>query len=129
MALDPEITKAMGDAAGLIETLLQTQVPVKTGTLRDSINVIGGEGKSGNIVFRASYKDYGVYLDYGTGPFKTYPNRGKFNPRPQSGVGRGGIFPRYWTSISEGVKLRIRDIIANATQDIIRKEIKRVKLK
>lgn len=129
MALDPVITKAMGDAARIIEQVLQSQAPRKTGTLRDSVNVVGGEGKSGNIIFRASYKDYGVYLDYGTGPFNTYPSRGKYNPRPGSGVGKGGIIPRYWTSLNDTVRMQVRRIIQQTTQELIRTELKRVKIK
>ena len=129
MALDPVITKAMGDAARVIELVLQSQAPRKNGTLRDSVNVVGGEGKSGNIIFRASYKDYGVYLDYGTGPFNTYPSRGRYNQRPGSGVGKGGIIPRYWTSLNDTVRMQVRRIIQQTTQELIRTELKRVKIK
>ena len=132
MALEPEIAKAMGDAARLIEELLRSQAPVAKrngGTLRDSVKVIGGEGKSGNIIFRSTYKDYGVYLDYGTGPFNTYPKRGTFKRNPGSGVGQGGIRSRYWTSLDESTRLRVRDIMKKATEQIIRTQLKRVKIK
>jgi len=129
MATDPEITKAMGDAARVIQELLRSQAPVKTGTLRDSVRVVGQEGKSGNIVFKSTYKDYGVYLDYGTGPFNTYPQRGAYRRNPGSGVGQGGIKPRFWTSLDESTRLRVRDIMKKATEQIIRTQLKRVKIK
>lgn len=129
MATDPEITKAMGDAARLIQELLRSQAPVKTGTLRDSVRVRGEEGKSGNIVFRSTYKDYGVYLDYGTGPFNTYPQRSAYRRNPGSGVGQGGIKPRFWTSLDESTRLRVRDIMKKATEQIIKTQLKRVKIK
>lgn len=132
MALPPEITKILGEASRLIQDVLEAQAPVakiRGGTLRDSVRVIGGEGKSGNIIFKSSYKDYGVFLDYGTGPFDTYPRRGPFSGDPGSGVGEGGIRPRYWTSLDSSVKLRVRQIVKTATEQMIRIELKRVKIK
>jgi len=132
MALEPEIKKAMAEAARLIQDLLQAQAPVAKrggGSLRDSVRVLGGEGKGGNIVFRSKYKDYGVYLDYGTGPFDTYPKRGPFRRNPGSGVGQGGIKSRYWTSLDDTTRLRVRDIMKRATEQIIKTQLKRVKLK
>lgn len=132
MAQEPEVTKAIGDAARIIQELLRSQAPVaasRGGTLRDSVRVRGEEGKSGNIIFRSTYKDYGVYLDYGTGDFDTYPKRGAFRRNPGSGVGKGGIMPRYWTSLDESTRLRVRDILKKATGQIIRTQLKRVKIK
>ena len=128
MSEEPEITKAMAEAARLVEYTLKEQAPRKTGRLRDSISVTPSMTEAGNLSLKATYEEYGVFLDYGTGPFNTYPNRGRFNSSPKSGVGLGGIFPRYWTSLSSSVRLRATQIFREAVAKVTKMQLKRMKL-
>lgn len=123
MAIEPEIKKAMGDAARLIETLLKSQAPKKTGSLAKSVRVTGEESKSGNIAFKSNYNRYGRFLDWGTLAESAYPNRGKWNPRP--GKGKGGIKPRFWTTINAATRDRVKQIMAAAASKIIKTQFRR----
>jgi hypothetical protein len=127
MALEPEITKALDQMSRLVERTLKTQAPYKTGTLRDSIKVTGKETPNGNLVLNSSYERYGTYLDYGTGRYNKYPNRGAYNPRP--GKGTGGIKPRFWTTLPDTVKERIKMIIQKATGKMIASQFRRANRK
>lgn len=123
MALEPEIKKAMGDAARVIESLLKFQAPKKTGSLAKSVKVVGQETKSGNVSFQSNYNRYGRFLDWGTLAESAYPNRGRWNPRP--GKGRGGIKPRFWTTINAATRERVKQIMAAATSKVIKTQLRR----
>lgn len=123
MAIEPEIKKAMGDAARLIETLLKSQAPKKTGALAKSVQITPKETPKGNIVFQSNYNRYGRFLDWGTLAESAYPNRGKWNPRP--GKGTGGIKPRFWTTINAATKQRIKQIMTAATAKVLKTQLRR----
>lgn len=127
MAQDPEITKALDQMATLVQRTLKSQSPFKTGRLRDSIQVVGKETPNGNLVLNSSYEKYGTYLDWGTGRYNKFPNRGNYNPRP--GKGTGGIKPRFWTTLSDSVKERIKMIIQQATGKMIASQFRRANRK
>jgi len=114
-------------AARLIQDELVSQSPVKTGALRESIRVtpVFTEDK---IIFRSSYEDYGVYVDLGTGPYYTEPtNRRTWNPRPEKGT--GGIIPRFWTSLNQTTRLDVMDILARATAEWTKFQLRRNKIR
>jgi len=97
MALDPDIRRAASTAARLTTTKLKSQAPVKTGALRNSVRTqVIPRGDA--FTLQISYLPYGKFLDLGTGPYRTRPtNRRAWNPKP--GKGKGGIKPRFWTTL------------------------------
>ncbi len=99
MSLDPDIRRAATTAARLTTTKLKSQAPVKTGALRDSVRTrVAVKGDNFSLII--TYKPYGLYTDLGTGPYKTSPkNRRGWNPKP--GKGKGGIKPRFWTTLDK----------------------------
>lgn len=109
MKIDQIIQQQLQSLGQSIIHLWQRQVPVKTGALRDSINVNVTKTQRG-WTLNTSYLFYGVYQNLGTGlPYQNSNIRygtAATNPfrlppaRPyQKGI--GGIEPRYWLSITE----------------------------
>ena len=113
-----ELMKAANLAARVYQSKLIFQVPVDTGKLKRSIEVIP-EITSDGVKFRETYLTYGIYTDSGTKRYYKPSKKAKWNPRP--GKGKGGIKPRYWTNVNDTITLkRIADIF---TKDIA-KQIK-----
>jgi hypothetical protein len=125
MATPPQMKIAYQKSAILIERELQKQAPVKTGALRRSIKVTANMTEDG-VTFSADYNKYGIYVDRGTGPYKT-KRRGGWNPSP--GKGKGGIKPRFWTTIPRPLQNQIKTLIQKATMAWIRFELRRLPIK
>jgi hypothetical protein len=122
---DLNFSQALSMASREITALLKRQVPVDTGELKRSISVKGNfTGES--IQFRYGYLKYGVYVDKGTGPYavRGKGKSGDWNPRP--GKGRGGIRPRFWTSLNPATRNRIKRVIARVTAQFIRTQFRKV---
>lgn len=72
--------------------------------------------KDGEIEFYVTFADgvtYGIYLDRGTGKYRSSESEvGRWNPNP--GKGTGGIIPRFFTVISIGTQERIAKIMEEA---------------
>jgi hypothetical protein len=122
MAIPQPLKSPLERCATLIRKNLQEQAPVKTGALRRSIRVRPVETSDG-YAFRASYKVYGIYLDKGTGPYASKA-RGKYNKNP--GKGKGGIIPRFWTTLQFSTIRRVKQILAKAVDDFVIFELKRL---
>jgi hypothetical protein len=112
-----DLTEILMKAAAIIRTRIELQVPVKTGVLKNSIKVYV-QNQDINI----EYADYGVYTNYGTGPY--YNGRyglgnppGKFKGYKK---GKGGIQAQDWTSIGIEDQVQIDRIIED---EIIKKSI------
>jgi hypothetical protein len=125
MATPYQLRIAYLKSAEIIERELTQQSPYKTGALRKSIKVVPVITDDG-VRFTADYKKYGVYVDRGTGPYKSR-RRGAWNPSP--GKGKGGIKPRFWTTISRQVQVRVKDLISKATLAWIKFELRRLPIK
>jgi hypothetical protein len=103
-----DLSEALRKASAIIRTRIEMQVPVRTGRLRNSVKVYVQDQE----VF-IEYEDYGVFTNYGTGPY--YNGRygqaqvpGTYQ-RYQKGV--GGIQAQNWTSISLDDDIQIDTII------------------
>lgn len=110
MSTEPEFKRAAYDAIRIIERIITAQAPVKTGALRNSIRIQPGF-KNDNVNLDFYYLEYGKYLDLGTGRYRTRPSRRRnWNPRP--GKGKGGIKPRFWTTLKKEVRREINRLFA-----------------
>ena len=120
MAEDPEIKRAMAEAARIIETLLKSQAgKMKASSLAASIEVVPRE-KANRVTFTVDSIYYGKYLDMGTMDERAN-RRGAFDPNP--GVGVGGIKPRFWTTINAATRIRIKKIMEQAVKTVIRRQL------
>lgn len=99
-----------------IAAQLMRQSPVKTGALKRSIKVKGKQTDKG-LTFTTDYKRYGIFTDLGTGPYAT-KKRGEWNPKP--GKGRGGIRPRFWTTLPEAIRKNMNKSIGKLMKEYIR---------
>ena len=81
------------------------------------------EGPDG-LVVRTGFFRYGIFLDSGTGPYRLPSKTAPFNRTPKSGVGKGGIFPRYWTNLPQETIIRIAEIIDKSLQTQIEEQFK-----
>ena len=105
-----DLSEALKMAARIIQTRLEMQVPVRTGELKKSIRVyVDGE----ELVI--TYEDYGVFTNYGTGPYYN----GRYGEAQIPGTfegyrkGRGGIQAQNWSSITEEEDEEIATLIEN----------------
>jgi hypothetical protein len=81
--------------------------------------------RNGDLAFRINsepYQKYGRYVDLGTGPYRS-KKRGKFNARPKKG--KGGIIPRFFTTIDKATINRVKVIMQKAYADYIKFELRR----
>jgi len=115
MAEDIDFKEAINMASRMMTANLRKQVPVKTGTLRNSVSVKGSYDGT-TLSFKVGSLKYGVYLDSGTGRYKT-KQRKQWNPRP--GVGKGGIKPRFWMTFEKAVFESMRKRVAKAVGNFI----------
>jgi hypothetical protein len=123
--MEDEIKKAAFLAARVFESALRSQSPKKTGQLERSIKVTP-LFTDDSVKFQSSYVTYGKYLDLGTGPYKTRASsRRAWNPKP--GKGKGGIKPRFWTSIKQSTRDSINKMISDAFMKVIRTTLYRQK--
>jgi hypothetical protein len=115
-----DLTPALQQAVAIIRTRIDLQVPVRTGELKNSVKVYA----QNNEVY-IQYDDYGVFTNYGTGPYYN----GRYGQAQIPGTfrgyqkGVGGIQAQNWTSISLDEDIRITDIIeteaVNQTVEVI----------
>ena len=127
-SVPPQIQRAQRQCSQILTKLVKDQTPVDTGKLKRSMKVTPIVKRNGDLAFKidsAPYKKYGRYVDLGTGPYRA-DKRGKFNRRP--GKGKGGIIPRFFTTINTATIRRVKQIMAKAMADYIRFELKRAKL-
>ena len=121
MSTEPEIVRAAYQAARIMETKIKFQAPVKTGALRKSVKVVPRFTERSVLLDIVSL-DYGKYTDLGTGRYRTPASkRRNWNPRP--GKGKGGIKPRFWTSITKSFRqTQINSLFTNAIRKIIKRQ-------
>jgi hypothetical protein len=95
-------------AAQIIRTRVELQVPVKTGKLKNSIQLVIQDDQ----IF-INYDNYGVFTNYGTGPY--YNGRYGMSAIPGSfsryQKGKGGIRAQNWSAITIEEDVRIDQII------------------
>ena len=128
-SVPPQIQRAQRECSQILTKLVKDQTPVDTGKLKKSMNVTPIVKRNGDLAFKIDsvpYKKYGRYVDLGTGPYYT-GKRGKFNRRP--GKGKGGIIPRFFTTINRVTITRVKKKMARAFADYFKFELRRAKLK
>jgi HK97 gp10 family phage protein len=128
-ALPPQIQRALNTCQKILQAKIVSQTPVDTGRLKRSMKVTAYTKRSGDLAFQINsgpYQKYGRYVDLGTGPYRAN-KRGKFNARPAKG--KGGIIPRFFTTIDKITIDRVKAIMRKAYADYIKFELKRAKLK
>lgn len=90
------LTEVLLKAAQVVNTRIALQIPVKTGKLKQSFNV----GVQNEQIY-ITYEDYGVFTNYGTGPYY----QGNFGQGWDAGTfagykkGKGGIQAQKWSSL------------------------------
>jgi hypothetical protein len=121
MAAELNLSEAISMGARVMQANLRRQAPIKTGNLKRSITVRGTyDGKT--LKFISDYLYYGKFTDLGTGPYKAN-KRGAWNPKP--GLGRGGIRPRFWTTIDRAVQASLKNTIAKIVKEHIKFQLSR----
>lgn len=114
--IDIDVNSAINMAVRLVRANLNRQVPVKTGALRDSI-MISGAVKNNQLTINSDYLYYGKFVDQGTGPYAT---KKRLTWRPSPGKGKGGIRPRYWTTLERSTRTEIKNIFERIIAEQIR---------
>ena len=110
MSTEPEYKRAAYDAVRIIERIITSQAPVKTGALKNSIRV-QPKFRNDRVSLDFYYLEYGRYVDLGTGRYRTSPSkRRNWNPKP--GKGKGGIKPRFWTTLKKDVRREVNKLFA-----------------
>ena len=125
MAIPAELRAPLTRAASLITENIKAQTPVKTGKLKGSIKtqiVETADGYSFRLVSKP-YAKYGIFVDRGTGPYRT-SKRGKFNQKP--GKGKGGIIPRFFTTVNSSTIQRVKKILSDAMDKYVAFELRRM---
>jgi len=116
MAEDLNIQPIIDKAARIMQNELRRQAPVDTGALKKSIRVRGIYNGS-SVRFNTEYLYYGKFVDQGTGPYATKARKA-WNPAP--GKGKGGIKPRFWTTLEGTFRQRINKMITKVIADFIK---------
>jgi hypothetical protein len=125
MAIPAELRAPLTRAASLITTNIKDQTPVDTGKLKGSIKtqiVETPDGYSFRLVSK-EYVKYGRFVDRGTGPYRT-TKRGKWNQRPAKG--KGGIIPRFFTTVNSSTIRRVKKILSDAMDKYVAFELRRM---
>ena len=120
-----QIQRALNTCSKIVQNKIVDQTPVDTGTLKRSMKVSAFQKRNGDLAFRINsepYQKYGRYVDLGTGPYRS-KKRGKFNARPKKG--KGGIIPRFFTTIDKATINRVKVIMQKAYADYIKFELRR----
>lgn len=118
-----KLDAAISMGARVIAANLRRQVPVKTGALKRSISV-RGYFEGGSLKFSSDYLRYGIFTDLGTGRYRATKRSG-FMPNP--GKGKGGIRPRFWTTLERSVSVNIKKTVTKIVKDYIRFQLTRSK--
>lgn len=123
MNLKTKLQKRLNELGARTQAYLYLQVPVDTGALKRTLKVQYYINSTG-MGYSFKYKDYGVYVNLGTGIHNTIKwgtkasipyNLPKFVGY-RSGKGTGGIRPQYWLSLSGAVGLE--EFRKGLTEDI-----------
>ncbi len=125
MAIPAQLRAPLVQAAGLITKNIKSQTPVKTGKLKGSITTKIEETPDGYrfVIVSKEYVKYGTFVDMGTTPYRK-PTRGRYNQNPAKG--KGGIIPRYFTTINSSTIRRVKKIMADATGKYFAFELRRM---
>jgi hypothetical protein len=100
-------------ASRLIEEELRSQAPGRKIGPGLSVEPVIQEGQIEFVVTFADGVKYGVYVNRGTGRYRTSPDYvGRWNPNP--GKGTKGIIPRFFTMISDGTQQRVLSLLEEA---------------
>jgi hypothetical protein len=117
--LDIDFKEAISMSSRLMTNNLKRQAPYKTGALRNSVRV-NGTYNGTSLDFTISSLKYGVFLDRGTGLLRSKSKTRKpWNPKPGSGIGKGGIKPRWWMTLEKSVFEGMRKRVAKAAGKFI----------
>jgi hypothetical protein len=114
------LTEVLLKAAQVVNTRIAVQIPVKTGKLKQSFKV----GVQGEQIF-VTYEDYGVYTNYGTGPYYQGGFGEGWDAGEFAGYKRGtqGIQAQKWSSLpidaETEIALMIEEEIARQTEAAI----------
>lgn len=125
MAIPAQLRAPLTRAASLITENIKAQTPVKTGRLKNSIKtkiVETPDGYSFQLVSQP-YQKYGIFVDKGTGPYRK-SKRGKYNARPAKG--KGGIIPRFFTTVNAATIRRVKKILSDALDKYVSFELRRM---
>lgn len=125
MAIPAQLRAPLTRAASLITQNIKDQTPVKTGKLKGSIKtqiVETADGYSFRLVSKP-YTKYGRFVDRGTGPYRT-TRRGKWNQKPAKG--KGGIIPRFFTTVNSATIRRVKKILSDAMDKYVAFELRRM---
>ena len=120
-----QIQRALNACSRIVQNKIIDQTPVDTGKLKRSMKVRGFQKRNGDLAFEivsGPYQKYGRYVDLGTGPYKA-KKRGKFNARPKKG--KGGIIPRFFTTVDRSTINRVKSVMQKAYADYIKFELRR----
>jgi hypothetical protein len=92
----------------------------KTGNLMQSVSVLAE--RSGNVVtfLLNDPTSYGDFTDFGTKAYRTSTS-GLFNPNP--GKGKGGIIPRFWSTLDDSTMERIQMIFEEEIQSALEQDL------
>lgn len=125
MAIPAELRGPLSRAAGLITSNIKDQTPVKTGKLKRSIKTRIIETNDGYAfeMNSSEYTKYGRYVDYGTGPYRK-TRRGRWNAKPPKG--KGGIIPRFFTTLNNSTIRRVKKILEDALDKYVALELRRM---
>ena len=107
-SIDRTIRNRMNALGARLKQQLLAQVPVRTGALKDSINV-RAQKRADSWTLNISYSEYGVYVNRGTrdlrfgteinNPFEM-PQFAGYVPNSYAISGKKGINPQWWVSLS-----------------------------
>ena len=126
MNIPAEIKMAMDKASRIIVLALRQQAPVAKegrdrGDLRNSIKVTPIFTSTENFGFEITANEYGLFLDGGTGRYKT-KDRKEWNPNP--GKGDDGIKPRFWLSVPPRVWKKVNALLSSAIKKYLQRKFK-----
>jgi len=120
-----DLTPVLKMAARIVQTAIETQVPVRTGKLKKGIRV----GVENEEIVLFIEEDYGAYTNYGTGQYYG----GNFGEGWDAGLfvgykkGEKGIQAQKWSSIpttvEEEIAVMIEEEITRLTDIAIEKAI------
>jgi hypothetical protein len=125
MAIPAQLRAPLTRAASLITENIKDQTPVKSGRLKGSIKtkiVETSDGYRFELVSKP-YIQYGIFVDKGSGPYRT-TKRGKWKARP--GKGKGGIIPRFFTTVNAATIRRVKEILSDALDKYMAFELRRM---
>jgi hypothetical protein len=118
--MSPEVKQAYEMAARIMENEYRAQAPSKKIANGTTVIPVFNGDEVDFLVDLDSQVRYGIYLDMGTGKYRT-DVEGKYNANP--GKGTKGIRPRFWISLSDAAQVRIDMIIEEALDKQIEEEL------